>query len=688
MSVILEGGYAYTPKTGKQLALFEDAQQASLSYTSKFTAGNHQTWLLADYVAYNNGAAYLLDYRRDHVYGFYKFHNGGFDSTIAGSSSWRYYNKDVTAHATPAIVCVEYVKLSEYMTANPSIASLYKIGPLPIPPTDTDKYITGRTNDLIIPEFLADAVIPTKITFYDNSDDGHYSASNPRQTLNGHDLCVVYSHKGVTQYRNGNLVKRYDSSGDSAVSFVSQFRTPILANKGILYYPKQAGDLSTGQPIYAPAMWVNSDSTGDPIVALDSDNYQYSVFSLWKNLKTLQRAIDEWNIPYTHNPDYAATYNTADIPDYNPSGQPTNPTNDPDGDGDNTQDPMELVTPTMSPIGTMAHQYAVSATELRALSNYLWGTTFVADIRRLWEDPGELIISCVYYPLDLEQHDSTHLGEAGEYLIGNVTTPAGTTGRAIDVQYNKRIGSYTFAVNRYYGNYLDYDPYTKIDIYLPYIGYKTLSANDCMGRTLTINYYIDVSQGRCLAQVYAGDRLIGSYAGECGYNIPLSSTNAVQAATGTAVTAISGAMAVATGIVDIVATKGAGVPQAAADAAATGAKTAAGSTVALGALKIASGAVQSTAGVIQAAQLKVDRGGSIPTDLGAYDPQDIYVTITRPVTALPSNLNNVIGTPASYGGKVSEFSGYLECSEIKGSTTATAAENTLINNYLKGGIYI
>ena len=574
------------------------------------------------------------------------------------------------------------MKFSDYV--KDGVVKYNKIGPLVLAPDDETTYTTGSTNELIIPEFKQNAIIPTNIVFYDNSNDGKYDEYNVRTALDYYDLHTVYDFSEYKIYKDsGTVSTTVTKSGTCSFSFCAQFRTPNLGTN-TQQYKLRTG---SGQYAYPLSVWMNSELTGDCIAAVDSAGNVVDSFTMFDNFETFCNAIADWGIPFTFDRKYATTCNSQKFPDgYKPTGQPSNPQSDPNGDGDNTQDPMILTTPTMSPIGTMAHQYAVSASELKLLSNYLWGTVFMADVRRLWENPAELIVSCVYYPFDLEQHDSANVGVPTEYLIGNVTTPGGTTGCAISTQYNKKIGSFGFLVSPYYGNFLDYEPYTKIEIYLPYIGYKPLSANDCVGKTLTVNYYVDISQGKCLAQVFADTRLIGSYTGDCGYNIPMSNSNAVQAATGAAVSGISGIATVAAGIVDVVATKGAASAATAGGSAAAGA--AAGGSVALGAAKVGAGALQSTAGVIQAAQLKVDRGGSLPSDLAAYEPQDIYISITKPVTALPTNLKEIAGAPASFGGKISEFTGFLQCAEIYGSTSATAEENALIADYLRGGIYV
>ena len=85
---------------------------------------------------------------------------------------------------------------------------------------------------------------------------------------------------------------------------------------------------------------------------------------------------------------------------------------------------------------------------------------------------------------------------------------------------------------------------------------------------------------------------------------------------------------------------------------------------------------------------QIDKGGAVSSDINGFNPQDIYLIMTRPIMAQPQNFAQVQGYAASYGGKVSEFSGYLQCREILGGTGATATENDMINELLRGGIHI
>ena len=66
-----------------------------------------------------------------------------------------------------------------------------------------------------------------------------------------------------------------------------------------------------------------------------------------------------------------------------------------------------------------------------------------------------------------------------------------------------------------------------------------------------------------------------------------------------------------------------------------------------------------------------------------------YLIIERPVQALPNTYQRLNGFSSCQGGKVSQFTGYLEVSEIDLSGIAcTEAEKDLIVSAFKEGVFI
>ena len=82
--------------------------------------------------------------------------------------------------------------------------------------------------------------------------------------------------------------------------------------------------------------------------------------------------------------------------------------------------------------------------------------------------------------------------------------------------------------------------------------------------------------------------------------------------------------------------------------------------------------------------------GSLSPVSGLFTPQIAYLIINRPRQAIPAAYLSQQGFSSSFSGKVSEFSGYLECTSVNMSSgnTMTEQEQNEITRLLTGGIYI
>lgn len=56
-------------------------------------------------------------------------------------------------------------------------------------------------------------------------------------------------------------------------------------------------------------------------------------------------------------------------------------------------------------------------------------------------------------------------------------------------------------INEYWGNFIDYNPYTSMTIYLPYCGTFDIDVNDVMNGVLYLKYIVNLANGNCLATV-------------------------------------------------------------------------------------------------------------------------------------------------------------------------------------------
>ena len=171
-----------------------------------------------------------------------------------------------------------------------------------------------------------------------------------------------------------------------------------------------------------------------------------------------------------------------------------------------------------SGIGVLTSTFHMTKERLVQLGQFLWGSSIFDEFSLINNNPIENIISCKAIPYAIS-------GTTQEITLGNVNT--GVNGEKISQNFSKQtIGS--VAIAEHYKNFLDYAPYTNVIIYLPYIGFKELDASLVMGKTLRIEYTLDVITGGCLAQIYVGKIRLYEFTGNIGVDISITASNRAQ----------------------------------------------------------------------------------------------------------------------------------------------------------------
>lgn len=346
-------------------------------------------------------------------------------------------------------------------------------------------------------------------------------------------------------------------------------------------------------------------------------------------------------------------------------GQPENPIIDDDGPGSNITDPVEYPDPPYIPNSTVYDRYFLSPNQIPDIKKFLFSDTFVDNIKRLWTNPAEYVISLVCYPFDVV---NTGLGTTNDVVsIGGVTSDVvatALTDRGVPYFYGGSV-----LVDNYYNSYLDYEPYTSIDIYIPYIGVRPLNVSQVVGHTLCIGYYIDLNTQQITALLgLDGEngnlgQVLTQYVGSIGVQAPLSGTSA-QDMIRNIVTQTSGLI--------------------------TGIGAIAGGVMGANPALLATGVSKTSNEILGGGHTAPSYYGSLSPVSGLFTPQIAYLIINRPRQAIPAAYPTQNGYSSSYSGKVSEFSGYLECTSVNLSSgnTMSEKEQQEITNLLIGGIYI
>lgn len=513
----------------------------------------------------------------------------------------------------------------------------------------------------------------------------HISKSQPISdfidALSDDDLCVfsykIYENKstginGIISNWNASSGVVYDTF--TPMMFKATATNPGNFNTGFTAYLSSVLPPNMSFSPIGDMRWVEYDSTPYGLKVACFANIESGIYStsnqsiIYGSKAAWIRFFDKSGFEWSFDEKVVQDPDSPDIRKPIEPGQPDNPEDDKDGDGDNESDEVEYPIPGYVP--NAYTRYWLRPTDLSELKDFLFSQTFLNDIRRLWTDPGEYVVDCTFYPLIATGLGLTSYLE--EIMIGNMNS--GLTGYI----YPDGVSSYHygggFAIEPYYNSYLDYEPYTTISIYIPYIGVRPLNASRITGHTLKLAYTFDFGTRQITAHLgLDGDMTLNGgnlgnaldqYTGSFGVSFPFSGSqnnqmvlNILQQSS----KVISSAGAIAGGI-------------------ATG--NIAG---------VAAGVAAGVSGMITTSgHLTAETYGTLTPTAGLYSPQIPYLIINRPITAEPAGYKEREGYSAAYSGKVSSFTGFLKCAtaEIPQAGTMTDSENKEIVRLLKEGVYL
>lgn len=290
--------------------------------------------------------------------------------------------------------------------------------------------------------------------------------------------------------------------------------------------------------------------------------------------------------------------------------------------------------------------------QLNNLATFLWSTDFVDLIKKVLQSPMDAMISLALFPITPET-DGTHVINLG-YV------PSGVSALRVSNQF-QTFQTSGLVVPHKYNSYLDYSPYTTAEIYLPFIGFKSLNINDVMGKTVSVNYNIDMLSGTCTAIVKVDGNSMYSYSGNMALFLPLSAGNWARMMT-SIFGAVGGVASIGAGIAGVMS----GSALLGSTAAVSGART-------LGNLESNS----------------VSRSGKISGNAGILGDYQPFIVITRPINDKPSTYNSNIGQTYNKSVQLGTLSGFTIVDEahIEGMS-ATETEKKEIERLLKEGVIL
>lgn len=308
---------------------------------------------------------------------------------------------------------------------------------------------------------------------------------------------------------------------------------------------------------------------------------------------------------------------------YLPDGVDPSATGGGTGTFTDTGDPIGIPgLPTLSAVDTgLITLFAPTAAQVKSLADYLWSSGFdLSTFKNIVANPMDCILGLTIIPATPTSTASKNL------VVGNIDT--GLSFPALDTQYLE-IDCGTLNVQEFWGSYLDYSPYTKMSLYLPYIGIVPVDIDDVMNASVHVVYHMDVLSGALVAYVQCNGTQLYTYIGQCSSNVPVTSNDFTNT--------VNGILGIAGNIGSLFATGGASAPTAISGMASN---------------------------AINALKPNIQKSGAMSGTGGLMGVQIPYLICSRPRQAVPANQNAYTGYPSNITATLSSLSGYTEVEKI------------------------
>ena len=270
----------------------------------------------------------------------------------------------------------------------------------------------------------------------------------------------------------------------------------------------------------------DSQLWGDQHVSADVKNHAFSFMPcnmiLTRNETQARRYVEDGTLPtdaFLYPLDWENLPSTEGDIDDEPGGDPDAP-----DDVDDTPNPEPQITPQMA---TNNNLYWVQGSNLQSFFNWFWTEAGdIATLDDLWQ-----AIQGLYSSLSEAIIRVTFFPAFESYIGGTSTTNSIILGQLVHAQEGvKKINGHSpslvtlgeYDVKPYYKNFLDYQPYTDIAVYLPFHGFIELDTNIIMGHKLVVKALFDVISGTIQYDIKRDGTTINTVIAKMGVDIPLT----------------------------------------------------------------------------------------------------------------------------------------------------------------------
>ena len=323
---------------------------------------------------------------------------------------------------------------------------------------------------------------------------------------------------------------------------------------------------------------------------------------------------------------------------------------------------------TMTPFN---RKWAIGYNGINVVNDNLNNKTFLDNLNYLFTEPAQFFVSLKAYPFDIKEYYNNSL-TLQKVKMGKAQMKVGDQDVSAPALYGypqyKYLGK--FKIERKFKNYLDFSPYTKIEMYLPFAGIITLDTNVVTDKEIRILLAVDFDTGKANYYLVRHEDNQGEYDGdiiqtvECqmGIDIPLGSYNANEQMKNVLMTGISF-------IGGAVTTMATGNP-----------------------MPLVSSSINAVSGTFKALQERVTKGGVSSGSNNLMTPYHPYLIITRPTYGSngPDDYVTYKGRPLFKNCKLGDLKGFTVCNDFHLENFGSATENEInsIDALLKEGIII
>lgn len=309
--------------------------------------------------------------------------------------------------------------------------------------------------------------------------------------------------------------------------------------------------------------------------------------------------------------------------------------------------------------------FTPTATEMQNFTNFIYSSAddIIANFKKIWANPMDSIISLSMIPCYAPSTTREHIKFCG--------IDSGVESAVVSAQFITIDCGY-IDVGHEYNTFLDYSDFTRVKMYLPFVGIVDLNADDVIGSRVTLKYNIDLFTGESVAYLrchhvdasYKLNYNAPLYAWDANvvYSVPLSGNNWQQLYNGVAKVITNGV----------------------------------GGAISGGGVGAVLGVASEIGNFATTSKVSVTRGGSLKANGGFMSGYLPYLIIESPISSLPKQGTSSAkyrGLPCDMLDQLQNFHGYTEIEDgtlhLKGMPNyITDEEIEMIHTKLTQGVIL